>query len=357
MPSTYFTNRKFKADSTRLIRVAEWWEHKFTPIFGTVFATAILLEIPFAELFKPIFFLFVALIPGASYVSLINDLTDIEDDRLAGKENNFAGKSKTLGIVLICICIAFGITVLFFLQQTSFTLYLSAWLVFTLYSVPPFRLKKRGILGVFCDALGASVFPQLFAVAFLVQWFIKEMNFLWIILIGAWSLCFGLRGILWHQLKDRENDLKAGVSTFVQRYKTSTIQTTSKWILLPPEMLALVLILMLSTSYFGFIALTIYFFLEWLRSALWKIDMVIVTSANQHHLLMDEFYGVFYPIVCLACGFNLSPYYFLLAVIYIVIFPHRIWQLFSEIIRLLIQLLSESKKAFKLIKDYINWEI
>lgn len=149
----------------KTVRGSEWWDYKITSILGTVYATSFLYQIPLAALFPFFFFLLAALIPGASYVSLLNDLTDLKEDKLAGKRNRLEGKSKTYSLTLIFACLAVGLVISFFLSKTSLLLYCCAWIVFTLYSLPPIRLKKRGILGVIADALGAHVFPQVFAIS------------------------------------------------------------------------------------------------------------------------------------------------------------------------------------------------
>lgn len=176
------------------LRASEWWESKFAPLFGTIYATSWLFQIPFINLFPVLAFLLIALLPGASFVSLINDLTDLEEDKLAGKNNRLEGKSKKYALTLIFVCLILGVIVSFFISKTSFTLYLAAWMVFTCYSVSPIRLKHRGVWGALADTLGANVFPQLFAVSVLTEWFGKDFDFWWFGLVGIWSFLLGLRG-------------------------------------------------------------------------------------------------------------------------------------------------------------------
>jgi len=76
--------------------------------------------------------------------------------------------------------------------------YLSAWIIYTLYSVPPFRLKNRGGWGVLADAAGSNLFPTLSVVALVNHWDGGGVPIYWYITVGVWSLSFGIRGILWH---------------------------------------------------------------------------------------------------------------------------------------------------------------
>ena len=124
-----------KTGVAKLVRISEWWEYKFTPIIGTVFATAVILNPPFPLLLEFIFVLILALIPGAAYVSILNDLTDIEDDKKAGKANNFIYNSTAKGYAFLGVCLLAGLIVCSFLGKYSLIFYLCAWVIFTLYSI------------------------------------------------------------------------------------------------------------------------------------------------------------------------------------------------------------------------------
>ncbi|QNK63158.1 hypothetical protein H7F33_01125 [Pedobacter sp. PAMC26386] len=100
-----------------------------------------------------------------------------------------------------------------------------AWIVFSLYSLPPVRLKKRGIWGVLCDAMGAHLFPALFITSSLLEFIHADKNVLWFVLIGFWAFFYGLRGILWHQFYDRENDRRSSTTTFASHIKPELFRT------------------------------------------------------------------------------------------------------------------------------------
>jgi hypothetical protein len=46
----------------------------------------------------------------------------------------------------------------FYPDRLSLSLYIMSWVAFSLYSIPPARLKTKGILGVLADASGAHLF-------------------------------------------------------------------------------------------------------------------------------------------------------------------------------------------------------
>ena len=83
----------FVARALALSRAGEWWEYKLVPIFGIFYATALYLKLPILWLWPAALTLLLALVPGAVFVSLINDLTDKAEDAAAGKRNRMAGRS------------------------------------------------------------------------------------------------------------------------------------------------------------------------------------------------------------------------------------------------------------------------
>lgn len=313
-------------------RSPEWWDYKITSILGTVYATLYFNQFfPSGSIF---FFMLAALVPCASYVSLINDWTDLEEDKLAGKENRLEGKSRGYALALIFACLSIGLIVSFFLSKLSLILYCCAWIVFSLYSLPPFRLKKRGILGVVADASGSHLFPQLFAVSALYDWYQKDVDLNWIGAVAVWSIASGLRGILWHQLKDKSNDLAAGVGTFVQRQGESLVQNLVKRLIFPAEILAFLLMLGYTGNQLAFIFLGIYIALELSRRALWGVDIVLVGPTERFRVFMEEYYGVFYPIAFLVSVVEFQPFSWIILILHLAFFFRRIWHLYVEIVSL-----------------------
>src|SRR6266853_1579489 len=143
-----------------------------------------------------------AIAPCAAYVSIINDITDRSDDMKAGKLNRLAGKPPWLLVLLVVAPISAGLVAAFLWRDAPALVgaYLCAWMAFSLYSLPPFRLKARDVLGVLADASGAHLFPALVGTLVAFRALGKDIDPTWIATVGAWALGYGLRGILWHQL-------------------------------------------------------------------------------------------------------------------------------------------------------------
>src|SRR5690349_12438602 len=229
------------ASAAGAVRAGEWWEYKFVPILTLFYATAFLLDRPIAALWQGLAILLASIIPGAIYVSLINDATDVAEDARAGKPNQLAGRSRRFIALALAAALAGGLAFAWLWRDEPLLLgtYLAAWLAYTLYSVPPFRLKTRGAAGLVADAAGANLFPSLLAVIMAFRAGGVAVDGIWLASAGLWSFAFGLRGILWHQLLDAENDQAAEVRTFVQRRSTRAGAAIGKFLVFPIELIAL----------------------------------------------------------------------------------------------------------------------
>ncbi|HEX8206020.1 MAG TPA: hypothetical protein VF587_08185, partial [Solirubrobacteraceae bacterium] len=89
-------------------RVGEWWEHKLAPMAGTAYASAFFAGTSLLDVGGALLLALLALAPGAAYVSLLNDLTDLETDRLAGKPNRLEGRSPVAHWIGVAVAVAAG---------------------------------------------------------------------------------------------------------------------------------------------------------------------------------------------------------------------------------------------------------
>ena len=144
-----FSRKGFFKKMTRVFRVRDWWECKIACALGTIYGTALLLKVPIITLWPFLLAVMVGLFFAASYVSIINDLTDWPEDLASGKVA--AGTERLLGLRLTALgfCLIGGLSVLFWFRHYPLTslFYLANWIVFALYSIPPVRLKTRGAMG------------------------------------------------------------------------------------------------------------------------------------------------------------------------------------------------------------------
>src|SRR5258708_25343141 len=113
-------------------RINCWWEHKLSPILATIYATAVLSGIPFPSLWPVVALALPALIVCASYVSILNDLTDAKDDQASGKPVRWPGETRIYPALLLAGCMAAGSVFLIIWRKDVllFSTYLLSWLAF-----------------------------------------------------------------------------------------------------------------------------------------------------------------------------------------------------------------------------------
>ena len=283
-------------------RASEWWAYKFAPLLATAYATAAWAGAPLAPLVPRLLGLLLAFTVGATYVSLLNDWTDRADDAAAGKANRLAQLPGYLVGLALAACLAGGLAGGWYFWRgvgpAAALLYLGAWVAYSLYSLPPLRLKVRGAWGLLADAAGAHVFPQLLTALLVSHWVGATQPMWWLVATGAWALGCGLRNILWHQLGDAAADTQAGVSTFVVRRGLAAGRRLALGALLL-EGVGLGLLLYLGRQPLAYLALGLYGSLVVLRARVWQQSVVIAQPRPGQHLVLNEYYEVYYPLALL----------------------------------------------------------
>ena len=293
-------------------------------MLATAYATAFLLKISIISLWPQLLLALVALTACATYVSVINDLTDFSDDLASGKANRLVGKSRAFVTAALACCFLPGVAVGIHWrgEPLLLSLYLASWAVFTLYSLPPFRLKSRGVFGLLADASGAHLFPSLLAVT-LVFRHAGAADVVWFASVAAWSLSVGLRGILWHQISDLHNDEKIGLSTFARQHTLAWLRGLGHFVIFPAEVAAFCLMLWRAGGHLAVALLCFYALFTFLRKRLWGVNLVVVVPEARPHIVMQEYYEVFFPLAFLLSSSGLYPLDALLIVPHLLLFPRR----------------------------------
>jgi hypothetical protein len=324
---------RFWLELLRAARATEWWEFKLSPILATAYATAFLLRVSVISLWPLLLLLLVALAACATYVSVINDLTDFKDDLASGKANRLVGKSRTFVAAAFACCVLPGAAAAFRWrgEPLLLSLYLASWVAFTLYSLPPFRLKGRGVLGLLADASGAHLFPSLLAAAVVYRGRATPADALWFVAVGAWSLSFGVRGILWHQLSDLYNDEKIGLGTFARRHRMAWLRGLGNFVVFPLEVAAFCFLLWQAGSRLAFALLCYYALLTFLRRRLWGVHLVVVVPQARANIAMQEYYEVFFPLAFLLSSSAVYPLDVLVVVPHLLLFPRRAAQSVKDV--------------------------
>jgi len=308
------------------IRSNEWWEYKLT-LFLFV-GLLVLLDLGFYNPISAFFHLLIllgAIVTGAIFVSLINDFTDLEDDSKAGKLNRLAGFSTGRSIAYIFLIVSLGsfFTWYLWVYSTTILFYLGAWISFSLYSIPPIRLKSRGVLGVFADAFGAHVFPTLFVLSGMFEFMGREHDVYVFLILGVWSFSYGLRGILWHQFLDLHNDRIAGVKTFASNSKTNQIKLLER-IIICAELVFFGLLVLSFDQLILLVFLGCFIIYTMVIARVTSITqvLILVPEKGSWTFFMSSFYQTVVPLTLIILLSIQKPVFLILIPGYLLLFPN-----------------------------------
>jgi 4-hydroxybenzoate polyprenyltransferase len=309
---------------TEDVRASEWWDHKLAPILATAYATACVLHERLLPAAPDLALALLALACGGAYVSLLNDVTDVEVDRAAGKRNRAAGRrARTLGLLAASIGAGWAIVLLrWHDDQRLLIFYAGAWLAFTLYSLPPIRLKARGLPGALADGAGAHLFPHLFVAAVVFARSEPSGHQAWFVLVGVWAAALGLRGALVHQLRDLAADRAAGVATFAARHPRGA-QRVGAFVAFPVEAAAFCALAIYGHNAIMGAAAAVYLIVERARTARWGAALLVVGPPRpdrDYRFILFELYESLYPLSYLALAALRAPADAVVLVAHVVLF-------------------------------------
>lgn len=311
-----------------LVRARAWWQYKLAPVVTVFLATALVERVPLLSTWVELVLVVMALAVCASYVSIINDLADRDDDAVAGKVvRQFAHRRGAI-LSLLAAIVAAGAAFAWSWRTEPLLVaaYASSWVAFSLYSLPPFRLKARGVAGVVCDASGAHLFPSLTAILAVS----RTPDHVWTIAVAAWAFAFGIRGIVWHQLADIESDVKAGVHTFAVRAPAAARMVA--FAVFPVEVTALAVVLWRLGDPGGVISLACYVLLLALRMP--GLVLVVVQPRPGCVSVLQEYYDLFLPVGLLVSAAFREWRVVGLLIAFAVVFPSGFYRLRFDVAKL-----------------------
>ena len=212
----------------RIIRSQDWWLYKIPPLLAIAYAEILLLDLPVLQSVLTVSALLFAIACVAAYGHIINDSFDIEADRQVGKSNSMAQFLPWQRALFCLVSAGLGFILPSLMNFGTLPTVLLGinYLLPTLYSAPPFRFKEKGVLGIISDAAGAHAIPTLFVATTFSHLIASPplQGTVLAIAATAWSFVAGVRGILLHQLWDRDNDLNAGICTFITRFQLESVR-------------------------------------------------------------------------------------------------------------------------------------
>jgi 4-hydroxybenzoate polyprenyltransferase len=179
----------------------------------------------------------IAGIAGVAY--FLNDLTDVGEDRRAGKDNAVAALNVPQRVLLFVLFLTAALAPWLYLPLTRTTgaLLAGELALFVVYCVPPVRVKERGGWGVLTDAAYAHALPAMLAVLTFAEMASEPYRSLPIFasVLGAWQLALGMRNIALHQLHDFERDAAAGTRTLAVTAGPQRLESLLRSVFVPLE--------------------------------------------------------------------------------------------------------------------------
>lgn len=164
----------------------------------------------------------------AIYGHVLNDIFDLEADRLAHKVNRLDGVRPVWRVLLTTVFLISGFLPMVIVPYSRAALFVLSlnYLWPTIYSLPMTRWKEKGLLGVACDAAGSHITPTIFVLALFSSGNRPAPGpGLEAALIAVlWAAALGLKGILHHQIADRDNDIQSGIATFATARSLAAMQ-------------------------------------------------------------------------------------------------------------------------------------
>lgn len=133
---------------------------------------------------------------------------------------------------------------------------------------------------------------------------------------------YGLRGILWHQFLDRDNDLIAGVHTYASE-KDPALFYKQSFLVLSIELMALAFMLSYIFKPLPVLALLLYLVMILGYSKIYKLKIIAIVPPQfrQWHFLMNPYYQLLLPLSLLLTSALLYPQVWFLVAAHIIFFP------------------------------------
>lgn len=319
---------------TLLIRPRAWWFNK-VPLSVMLF----LLLVDGQSLTLTALYSLVGLIGIVSCVANfgygLNELFDKDEDHRAGRANVANTMSDRHMWLIIGLSGASAVVLAALLAGPAGVFMTIAELLLPLcYSVPPFRVKERGLLGVFADALAAHVFPAAMALAIVSMQGLRAPSLYLILTVALWALSTGLRGIVSHQLQSRESDFNAGLLTIVHRFGFGPVRSFIVRVILPIEMLTYAAIFFLvDVTIFVKIMACVFMVYEYLKLRLAIFPATVFDRNGERYVVfVDEgAYKVWAPLLLAVDAAFTDPLFLLLVPVFVMSFRPRVVGEFQQI--------------------------
>lgn len=323
--------------SRKVLKLHKWWASHFGTMLAFIYVVVAASPSPptVRAMLWTLGVFTVASLGIGTFGQLLNDLADVQQDVRSKSHNLVASRGPFARIAIFATALGVGLVPWIWLPTTPAIIALIAaeYGLFAAYSLPPMRLKNRGILGPIADALYGYVIPN--AVAVLV--FAKLGEFAvpaWaMVVFTVWCLLFGFERIVFHQLLDEPRDRIDGISTFVVAQGWRQAFDVMLRVVVPLETIAFVLMIIMLGTVAPLIPLCFVVYLvatlwAWSHRGhwnTWRLDRL--PPIDRHHLVAEAVIARFtwrwLPLAALATLVVRQPGLLPLGLLHLALFPEQ----------------------------------
>ena len=317
-------------------RTKQWWRAKAGYLCSLLLFLLAVSEVSFIQGSWLLFLAITAILGIGMIGHLINDFSDIEPDRIAGKPNMVATLGKGKATVSFLLFLGLGYSPWFFGFQSNLLIRLllvAELLLFLVYSFPPFRFKKYPLIAVIMDAIYAYVNPALFLWLSFQCTIGNAISSVEIMLLVGIGFPLGIRHILNHHVVDRTNDEIANSPNIAVNYGSNNLYRVVRYFLLPIEVMSVFAFLLVigGGNVIAQITSIIGFALVILLSGTLSFPFMKVRFGE---LLHDRFYTQLLGLIAIGVLISQELAYLVLLPLFLVvftnIFQHPIWSWFLQ---------------------------
>ena len=314
----------------KLFRLSDWWNFIFPPVLGLAYLQIYSYSFLPEKIYADLLLFFASFLGTASFGFILNDITDIKEDLLAGKKNHVSSMSLPMRYFVLFLSLAISITPWVFISYnlSAICIFVLQLILLVLYSVPPVRLKKFKYAALLTDALYSSALPALIAL-FLFAYDDNYQNDHWLFLsvVFVSMILKGVRSYILHQINDYYHDIRINIKTFVVSTGIEKSQNIISRIILPLELiftLAFFAFILFSNEItWPFLALFIFLFIIYFFSI-----KRISSKSNFIHYFLNDLSGDLLPVFMLILLCFNSKYYLIVLFLHFFIFSKKPLYLF-----------------------------
>jgi 4-hydroxybenzoate polyprenyltransferase len=313
---------KIYNDLTRYFRVSDWWNHIVPPILAFTYLSILINNCTLKDSYLNLLFFLLCIFGTAGFGYFLNNVSDIEVDASAGKENTAAILSFWKKYLLLILLLAISIIPLFFIypRLIIFFLFFFQLILLIVYTLPPLRLKKAIYAGLAIDALYSSVIFSIIGLLLFAGKSLLSNNFvISVFILSVLMFIKGFRNILYHQISDEEYDRKSGFRTFVtQKGQKYTVKLISR-VLIPLEIVVIIVLVV-------FISFTLVkkFYIIIPLYLLYVLISVLLFKVKKNSLwyseLLNNLYADLLPLFIISLSIFFDKWYILLLLIHFFLF-------------------------------------